>query len=375
MGIRFPLSSTAAAALRGAAVIIAAGAGVAWGAESATPGAAPVAVPTVAVRSAAAGGGFELDGSLQPVRQSTVAAQVGGNVLVLAVKAGDRVKAGQLLARVDARETQAGVQRGDAAVAQANAQLANARMHAQRTRDLRAQGFISQAALDEAETQLRAAQAGVQEAQAGRTQAALARGFADVTAPFDAVVLATHVEAGDLATPGRALVTLYAPGQLRAVVQLPSSRANQAALAQKVEVQLPTGAWVAPERRTELPAADAVSQTVEWRLDLPAAAAAQARPGQTVRVRFVAPSATAAAGAPQRLTVPANAIVRRGELTGVYVVQGGRFVLRAVRTGAVQGDQVEVLAGLSGSEQIAGDAVRAGLAGATPARSTTASAQ
>jgi RND family efflux transporter MFP subunit len=322
-------------------------------------------VAIVEVGAAGAAAGFELDGSLQALRQSTLGAQVGGNVVTLAVKAGDRVKAGQLMVRIDERDVAAGLARGEAAVAQADAEWRNARLNAERTRDLRMQGFVSQAALDVAETQLKAAQAGVQQAQAARTQAALAKGFAAVTAPFDAVVLATHVEAGDLASPGRALVTLYAPGALRAVVQLPSSRSAAARAATAVQVQLPEGRWVTPVARTELPGADAVSQTVEWRLDLARDAAAGLVPGQNVRVRFagaVSPTATS------RPAVPAAAVLRRGELTAVYVQQGSQFVLKAVRLGATIGDQVEVLAGLRAGERIAADALRAGLAGAVAAK-------
>lgn len=322
-------------------------------------------VPTATVQPGSTAAGFELDGALQAVRQSTVAAQVAGNVLQLAVKAGDRLKAGQLLARIDERDTQAGLARSEAAVAQAEAELRNAQVQVDRTRELRAQGFVSQAALDVAETQLKAAQAGLQQAQAGRTQAALARGFTNVTAPFDGIVLATHLEAGDLASPGRAIATLYAPGALRAVVQVPASRATLARSAKHIEVQLPgSGGWIAPTTVTPLPIADAVSQTVEWRLDLPSEAAAASTPGQTVRVRFVGADATTVTAG---ISVPSAAVLKRGELTAVYVVQNGRFVLRPVRIGASLGDDVEVLAGLKAGDRVAIEPVKAGLAGAVPA--------
>ena len=329
--------------------------------------AAPPQVPTVVVGASSAGAGFELDGSLQALQQSTVAAQLSGNVLQLAVKAGDRVGGGQLLARIDERDAQAALARSDAAVAQADAELRNARLNVERNRQLLAQGFISQSAVDVADTQYRSAQAGLQQAQSGRAQAALARGHAAVTAPYAGVVLATHVEAGELAAPGRPLVTLYAPGRMRAVVQLPASRSALARAASAVEVQLPDGSWVVPAARTELPGTDAVSQTVEWRLDLPAAASVGLQPGQNVRVRFAGAAATAATAAPGRLTVPAAALLRRGELTAVYAVQDGGFVLKAVRLGAAQGKAVEVLAGLKPGERVALDPVRAGLAGAVPA--------
>jgi RND family efflux transporter MFP subunit len=325
-------------------------------------------VPTVVVTTGAAAVGFELDGALEPLRQSTVAAQVPGNVLQLLVKPGDRVAAGQVIARIDDRDAQAALARSDAAVAQVEAELRNARSQLDRSRDLRAQQFVSQAALDAAETQFKAAEAGLRQVQAARTQAALARSFAAVTAPFAGVVLATHLEAGDLAAAGRPIATIYAPGALRAVVQVPGSRLALARAARRVELQLPGSArWVAPQRVTALPLADAVAQTVEWRLDLSPADAAGQLPGATVRVRFAADGAPAAATDAEVPTVPAGALLRRGELTAVYVVRGERFVLRQVRTGATVGAQVQVLAGLQPGERVAADPVRAGLAGATPA--------
>lgn len=326
--------------------------------------AAPVA--TAVLQAAPDTAGFSLSGSLEAVRQSTVGAQVGGNVLALLVQAGDRVKAGQPLVQIDARDTQAGLASAEAGVAQADAQAQNAQSQLQRTRELRQQGFVSQAALDVAESQARAARAALDQARAGRAQASLARGFATVTAPFDGTVLATLAQAGDLATPGKPLVTLYAPGRLRAVVQVPSSRSALARAATTLQIQLPDGRWVAPANRTELPTADAVSQTVEWRLELPADLSASLSPGQAVQVRFA--GAKTAAGATTRPLLPASAVLQRGELSAVYAVQDGRFVLKPVRLGAAQGSGgIEVLAGLKVGERFAVDAVQAGLAGATPA--------
>ncbi len=324
-------------------------------------------VPTIVVGGGSATTSLAIEGTLQALQQSTVAAQVGGNVLQLSVKAGDRVKAGALLARIDERELQAGLAGGDAGVAQAAAALAQAQQNATRTRDLRTQGFVSQASLDVAETQLQAAQAAHRQAQAGRSQAALARSFAAVTAPFDAVVLATHVEAGDLATPGRPLVTLYAPGKLRAVVQMPLSRSALARASTAVEIVLPGGRRVVPVSRTELPGTDAVSQTVEWRLNLAPEASVNLAPGQPVQVNFAGAASPAPSATHARLVVPAAAVLQRGELTAVYAAQDKQFVLKAVRLGARQGDTLEVLAGLKAGERIAADALRAGLAGAVPA--------
>jgi len=335
---------------------------------SVTPAAWGNDAPRVAVQTLARqplGQGLTLDGTLQAVRQSTLSAQASGRIARLAVTAGDRVRAGQVLAVIDDRETAAGVQRAQAAVTQAEAEARNAEAHLKRTRDLRAQGFVSQAALDTAQTQADAARAAVAQARAAQAQSALAQGFTRLTAPYDGFVLSTEAEAGDLAVPGRPIMTVYAPQPLRATVQVPASLAPLASAAQRIEVRLPDGRWVAPVAQTRLPATDPVAQTIEWRLDLAAADAATHVPGQSVKVRFSASNE-------ERLVVPARALLRRGELTAVYVAAPAGapngFVLRAVRVGADHGEAgIEVLAGVQPGERVALDPVRAGLAGAQPA--------
>lgn len=331
------------------------------GAATADP--AGIRVPTIEVGHTATGLVMEFDAVLEPQRQATVTAQVGGSVLALRVKAGDSVRKGQPIVRLDDREMRANTARSDAAVTQAQAELRNAQQVLDRNRELRKSGFLSGAALDSAENQLKSAQAAVGQALAARTQASVAQGFADLVAPFDGVVLATHVEAGDLALPGRALVTLYQPGQLRAVAYIPASRVSALAAVSDVQVVLPDGQTLVPVAREMQPTADPVSQTVEWRLPLPAAAAGL-RPGQQVRVR--ADGAVGVKGAPtvSRLVVPLQAILRRGELTAVYVASTNGFILRAVRVGSAGADTIDVLAGLRAGERIALDPVRAGMSGA-----------
>ncbi|MDZ4359647.1 MAG: biotin/lipoyl-binding protein, partial [Variovorax sp.] len=153
---RLVLGALSLGLIAGAAVLMA---GSVRAADEATPVAVP-RVPVMTLGAQAVGAGLELDGSLQALRQSVLSAQASGRIATLSVKAGDRVQAGQVLAVIDDRATQAGVAQAQAGFAQADANLANAKAAYERSRDLRAQGFLAQAALDTAQAQYTAAQAG-----------------------------------------------------------------------------------------------------------------------------------------------------------------------------------------------------------------------
>jgi len=324
----------------------------------------PAQVPTAVVKSTSVGVALMLDGVIEPVKQSTVSAQASGRISTLNIKAGDKVRVGQTLATIDDREASAGVQRSQAQVNQADAELRNAQASFERTKDLQAKGFVSKAALDGASAQYQSALAMRDQATAGARQSGIAQGFTRVTAPFDGWILQVHAQVGDLAVPGKPLLTVYAPQPLRAVVQVPASRAQHVQSATQTLVKVDglqdKPLWITPTARNATPSADPVSQTTEWRLELPAVEAASLVPGQQVQVQF----SLARSNAATRLTVPLAAIVRRGELTAVYVVSGASFSLRAVRLGVQQGnDSVEVLAGLRSGDAVAMDPLRAGAVG------------
>lgn len=326
-------------------------------------------VPVAVIQPQSVEAIYELDGVIQPVYQSVVSAQASGRIISLSVKSGDRIRSGQVLAVIDDREAAAGVQRSQAQINQAEAELRNATAQLQRTRDLQRQGYVSQAAMDTADAQLKGAIAVRDAARAGAVQTGIAQGFTRVTAPYDGWVQQTHAQTGDLATPGRPLLTIYAPAPLRAVVQVPASRVQAVRTAAKTVVQVNTerggNAWVSPVAVSAVPSADPVAQTGEWRFELAPKDSADMLPGQQVRVRFVTPQGVAQGS---RMMVPQAALVRRGELTAVYVAANGGFSLRAVRLGADLGAHgVEVLAGVHGGEIIALEPIRAGFAKAVPA--------
>jgi multidrug efflux pump subunit AcrA (membrane-fusion protein) len=129
--------------------------------------AAPVELREVVDRYAA-------DAVIESLQQATVSAQIGGTVLRFTVDAGDRVRRGQVLALIDTRDADAQLAASRATVAQAEAALSQARLNQERSASLVKQGFISQAALDRADADLKSAQAALDAARAGSTQASTA---------------------------------------------------------------------------------------------------------------------------------------------------------------------------------------------------------
>lgn len=285
---------------------------------------------------------------LEATRQATVATQVSGRIVEVMVEPGQRVRAGQLLMRIDAREA-------SETAAAASAQRVQAEANFQRTQNLFKQKFVSQAALDKAEADLKSARAQAGAAGAGASHAM-------VTAPIAGLVAARHAELGELAAPGRPLVTLFEPKGLRAIASIPQFRLKEAQRATTARIEFPESRrWLDGVRIEILPTVDARSHTATARIYLPdnAEALQGIVPGMAARVHFVV-------GVAQKLTLPTSAILRRGEISAVYVVGKDkpslRPQLRQVRLGEPVADgEIEVLSGLAAGETVSLDPVKTGI--------------
>ncbi len=289
---------------------------------------------------------FSADGVVEAVQQAVVAAQVAGRVVEVRADAGQTVKRGDVLMRLDAREA------AESAAA-AEAQYRNARVNYERSQQLVARKFLSSAALDKAKADFDTASA-----QRGSAGAALSH--ATILAPTSGILARRHAELGDLASPGKPLFTLYEPGGLRVTAQVPQYKFAELKAAKVAKIEFTdSGRWVEATSVTVLPTVDANTHSAEARAALPAQIGGGfvPVPGMFARVHFVVGQVT-------RLTVPAAALVRRGEVTAVYV-QGAdnRLSLRQLRLGEQAADgEREVLAGLVVGEKVVTDPVKAAIA-------------
>lgn len=287
---------------------------------------------------------------VEAVNQATVAAQVSGRVTEMRVDAGQRVKKGELLLRIDAREA-------SEAAAGATAQSTNAKANYERQKSLRQQNFISQAALDKAKADYDAAQA-----QTG--QASVGLGHAAVTAPISGIIATRQIESGEMATPGKPLLTIYEPGSLRVTASIPQHKLPQMRNVTQARIEFPElGKWVDATKVTLLPTVDASTHVAQVRVALPAnigdlvgEEGFKPIPGMFARAHFII-------GQASKMTVPQSAIVRRGEVAAVYVQnEQGSLSLRQLRLGDSVGKaETEVLAGLRAGEKVVLDPIKAAI--------------
>lgn len=304
-----------------------------------------------------------VDAVVEAVRQTSLSTQVAGAVVALHVKAGDRVKAGQELLRIDAGAAQQNVIGAGAQVEAAQANLAVASKELERQKQLLQKQYISQAAFDRAQAQWDAAKAQLKALQAQNSAAQTQSGFYVVNAPYAGVVSDVPVTLGDMAMPGRPLVTVYDPTAMRVTAAVPQGLlAGVQAQPKGVRFELPgvTG-YSTPQLASQiqvLPSVDPVTHTGQIRLSLPTGMVGVA-PGVFARVWL--PGAAAGQGSAERVYLPTSAIVRRAEMTGVYVLDAqGKPSLRQLRLGQTSGDRVEVLSGLRPKDKVAAEPQLAG---------------
>lgn len=314
----------------------------------------PFSTATVEYRPVDAG--YAAEAVVEAGRQSTVAAQVAGRILELKWDAGDAVRQGQLLVRIDDSETRPNVAGNQAQVAQAQASLVNAQAQYERTQKLVTKKFISQSALDESRASYEAAQAQLAAARAGVAQASATRNFSSISAPFTGLISARHAQAGEMASLGRELLTLFDPVTLRVVASIPQDRLDEVRKSGRGSIEFPAlGRWIDATSVTILPEADNRTHISQIRLELPKDLKG-IYPGMFARAHF-------STGKSSKLLLPVAAIVRRSEVTAVYVVNAKNQVqLRQIRLGEpAAADLVEVLSGLSAGERVATEPVKAGI--------------
>lgn len=331
-----------------------------------------VPVQTVEAREQRWPSTYEATGTVRARTSAVIAAKLMGYVREVKVQAGDRVKEGQSLVLLDARdldvstsraeaaleEVRGSVPEADSAVAAAKANLDLAQTTFHRMQELFDKKSISNQEFDEASAKLKAAQSAHEMARARRAQldaqaarvqqevraTQVTRSYAEITAPFAGIVTAKSVDPGTLALPGAPLLTIEREGAFRLEASIEESHLPEIRVGQPVLVTIDGIDRTLNTRVSDIvPAVDAASRSYIVKIDLPSLPAL--RSGTFGRAAF-------ASGNRSMLTIPAAAVSEQGQLQSVLVAENGAAHNRLITAGQKTKDQVEVLSGLTAGDKV-----------------------
>lgn len=297
------------------------------------------------------------DGTLEAVNQATVTAQTSGRVLELPYDVGDFVEKGSVIVRLRDSEQRARADSASAALADAQARLAEAQLTHDRIKDVFGKNMVAKAVYDKAVADLKSAKARVAAAASVGSEAREGLGYTTVRAPYSGIVVARHIEVGEIAAVGKPLLTGLSLEDLRVVVDIPRDHIGPLRKHRSARIVLPDGRSLHAEQLRLPPNADPKTQSFHVHIALPKAAGIDYGalfPGTLVKVAFTN-------GSTEQLLAPSASVVHRGEITGVYVVgDNGAVSFRYIRTATPSVDgRVPVIAGLAAGEQIALDPIAA----------------
>jgi len=274
-----------------------------------------------------------VDATIEATQQATVSAQTSGRITEILVDVDDYVTKGAVIIRLRDKTQRA-------AFNAAKARFEEAQAEYNRVKDIYEKKLVAKALLDKAEAQLKTTKAQLE-------SAAEALDNTEIRAPYSGIVVKRHVEVGETANVGQALMTGLSLEKLRAAVQLPQTLVHHA------REHRQTWVWVGRDLATRVqaesltisPFADKDSHTFLVRVNLPVGDY-HVYPGMHTKVEFLT-------GTRSSLVIPESAIARRSEVIGVYVKDKDKIQFRYVRLGKPLPDQQrEILSGLSIGEEI-----------------------
>jgi RND family efflux transporter MFP subunit len=307
-------------------------------------------------------------------RKAAVASKITSRIVSLSVEEGSRVRAGQVIARLEGEDVKAARNQAEANLKaarynldQAKAEMKDATLSFQRNKDLVAKGFVAQSDYDSAEARYKKAVAAVEASQAAVKAAQAALNGADVAveytlirSPFDAVVLTKDADVGDIITPlGAAanakasVVTIADMGSLQVETDVSESNLHQVKIGQPCEIQLDA----LPDMRFRgivhmvVPTADRTKATVLVKIRF-VDKDDRILPEMSAKVAFLSRETKKEEEKP-RTAVHTSAIVDRSGKKAVFLIKENRVAETQVTTGEAFGDMTEVVSGVKAGDRVA----------------------
>ena len=304
---------------------------------------------TVVAGRTAGSVGASYSGEIRARYESQLGFRTAGKIVTRMVEVGSHVKRGQPLFQLDPTQETLQVAAAGAEADAARSRVAQARVDVERTEQLLAQNFASQAELDQQRLALNQAEAQLRSAEARQQLNANMRGFTTLVADRDGVVSAINAEAGQVVSAGQTIATVAADGEREVSISIPESRVDELRKAPTLTITV----WAQPDKswtgklRELAPDADSVTRTYSARISIQEAGP-ELRLGMTASV--IAPDVDGSGV----VRVPLTAIVdhERGRQVWVVDPKTSRVIAREVKLGAAQNDSVIVVEGLAGGETV-----------------------
>ena len=290
-------------------------------------------------------------GKIEAEKSANLSTRMMGYVTKVHVIVGQKVAAGQLLVSINNTDLQAKKAQVDASILQATAGYNNAKKDYDRFVALFKQQSASQKELDDMTARYEMAKAGLEGAKQMRNEVMAQFSYSNITAPFSGTVTSTFVKEGDMANPGMPLVSVEGVSKLQVTAMVSENDINaiKKGMAVKVLVKSSDVTLTGKVSEVSLSATNTGGQyLVKINLDKTDKSILS---GMFVNVQFPVENKVQITKS-EVLLVPESTLVKQGQLTGIYTIGTGNVaILRWLRTGKTFGNQVEVLSGLSASEQ------------------------
>lgn len=283
-------------------------------------------------------------GAIQPVHRVDIAARILARILEMNAVAGQKVKAGDVLVRLDDADLRSRVKQAQAALDEAGAAMNQARIEESRTRALFDQQRATSIEMDRSATALKSAQAAVDRSTQALDEARTTLAFATLASPIDGIVVDKRASAGDTATPGQVLVALLDPTRMQLVAPVREALSRRLKVGQPVDVSIEILDHPCTGTISEIvPEADAASRSFAVKVTGPCPEGVLAG----MFGRLLVPL-----DAEQVLTIPRNAVRSVGQLELATVRSPAGDQRRTLRIGRTLGEDVEILAGLAAGEKV-----------------------
>lgn len=289
-------------------------------------------------------------GKMEAIQSANICTRMMGFVSAIHVTTGQKVAKGTLLLTIKSEDLDAKLSQVNASISEANAAVNNARRDFERFTVLFAQQSATQKELDDMTTRYEMAKAHLETAQQMKNEVMAQYQYASLRAPFNGTITNTFVKTGDLANPGMPLLTIETPGETEVTAMVSESDITDVKEGMPATITIKNSHLTLKGKVREV-SLSAKNTGGQYLVKLtPDNTPADVLPGMFVNVQLISSASPKKGNG--RLMIPTSALVEEGQLTGIYTIgEGGVAVLRWIRTGESNGEQTEVLSGLSDGEQ------------------------